>query len=62
MQKQWKASFHTIIMHNLYMLVLIMGHTSVFKDKPLLKKMVDTAMYFTVISGFNGPAAHQYTQ
>ena len=34
--------------------------TSVFKDRPLLKKIVETAMYFTVISGLRGPAAYKY--
>ena len=30
--------------------------TSVLRESPLLKKMVDTAMIFTVISGFSGPS------
>ena len=34
--------------------------TSVFKDRPLLKKIVETAMYFTVISGLRGPVAYKY--
>lgn len=29
--------------------------TSVFRDRPLLKKMRETAKYAMVISGFNGP-------
>jgi hypothetical protein len=29
--------------------------TSVFKDSPLLKNIVETAMYFTVTAGCRGP-------
>ena len=30
--------------------------TSVFKERPLLKNITDTAMYFTVKAGYNGPS------
>ena len=29
--------------------------TSVLRERPLLKKMMDTARYLTVISGIRGP-------
>ena len=33
--------------------------TSVFRDRPLLKKMRETAMYLTVYSGLKGPAKNR---
>jgi hypothetical protein len=36
--------------------------TSVFNERPLLKKMREMAKYFTVISGFSGPGKENWMQ
>ncbi len=62
-----KYVIHVLYYHcsthiHMYMYTFTVQLTSVFKDRPLLKKIVETAMYFTVISGRKGPVAYKYGQ